>query len=111
MYSKGSSGFLNLGLHLVEDAVAAGRVGRDHDVIGGHDLGERPIVADDVLDQLHRLAEQGLAVVGGELVAGLLSVLLVGDVAQVELLIPVARLAEVLVGQHRLVRVAIEADA
>ena len=99
MYSNGSSGFLNLSLQFVEDAVAARRVGRDHDVVGRDDLGERPVVAHDVLDQLHRLAEQRLAVVVGELVAGLLALLLVGDVAQIVLLSPVPRLAEMLVGE------------
>jgi uncharacterized protein YcaQ len=81
-------GVLERVLQLLEHAVPAGRERGDHDVIGGDDLGERAVASHDVLDQLHRLAEQRLAVVVGQLVPGLRPLLLVLDVTEVKLLIP-----------------------
>ena len=100
---------LELLLHLVIDAVPAGGVRRDHRVVGGHDLGKRAVVADDVLDQPHRLLEQRLAVIVRELVPGLLLGVLVACLAQVELVVPVAGLVEVLVIEDGLVGVPVNA--
>ena len=66
-------------------------------------------MADDVLDQPHRFLEQRRPVLVGEFVPRLPAFLLVLDVAQVELLIPVPR-REVVVGQDSLIRVPVHPE-
>jgi len=49
-------------------AVALGRVGREHDVVGGEDLLVGAVVADDVEDEVDGLAGEALVGLAGDLV-------------------------------------------
>ena len=94
-------GVLEPGFYLLVNAVASRRIGRDHDVIRRHDLGEGPFVPHDVFDELHRLAGHSLATVGPDLAVSFLAFFLIRDVLhQFLILSPVPCLAEVLVGER-----------
>ena len=57
-------------LHRFKNAVAPGRVGRDHDVVRRHDFGERLVVSHHVGDQFQRFFPNGFTIIAGQRPAG-----------------------------------------